>query len=101
MAVYVDSEHIEWRGRTWCHLVADSSGELHAFARRLGLRTAWFQSRSTYPHYDVTAAMQQRALRMGAVSADRRMIVECCRRMRAEMFATRRNEQSALAFAPD
>lgn len=85
MTVYVDSEYIPWQGKKWCHLVADSADELHAFASRLGLRRQWFQASSAYPHYDVTAAMQQKALRLGARSADRRTIVECGRRMREEL----------------
>ena len=85
MTVYVDSEHIQWRGRTWCHLVADSTAELHAFAQRLGLKAEWFQSQSVYPHYDVTSSMQQRALHLGAHLADRRTIVECGRRMRDQV----------------
>jgi hypothetical protein len=102
MAVYVDSEHIEWRGRTWCHLVADSLDELHAFAKRLGLETRWFQARGPYPHYDVTASMQRQALQMGALLADRRTVVECCRRMRAELRASgHESVQSVLVFAAD
>lgn len=93
MTVYVDSEHISWRGKTWCHLVASSTEELHTFAHRLGLHRSWFQSRSTYPHYDVTKRMQQRALKLGAVMANRRMIVECGRKMRAEMLAERQKSQ--------
>ena len=99
MAVYVDSEHIEWQGNTWCHLVADSAQELHAFARRLGLRRAWFQSESHYPHYDVTTSMQERALALGAVLADRHTIVSCGRKLRAELLEQRQSEQLVLALA--
>lgn len=101
MAVYVDSEHIRWRGRTWCHLVADSPAELHAFARQLGLKAQWFQSRSVYPHYDVTSTMRQRALRLGACPADRRTIVECARRMRDQLHEPRPNACSTLAMVTE
>jgi hypothetical protein len=60
MAVYVDDELIPWRGKLWCHLVADTLPELHAFARRLGLRQAWFQAKAAYPHYDVTVGCWRR-----------------------------------------
>ncbi len=43
--VYVDDEMIPWRGKLWCHLVADTLPELHAFAQKLGLRQAWFQAK--------------------------------------------------------
>ncbi|WP_122720738.1 DUF4031 domain-containing protein, partial [Pseudomonas viridiflava] len=79
MTVYVDEEGIRWRGREWCHLVADSLDELHAFAARLGLRRSWFQSKTYYPHYDVTMAVRTRALALGARNADRDQIVSCAR----------------------
>ncbi|WP_296276992.1 DUF4031 domain-containing protein [Pseudomonas sp. UBA7530] len=84
MAVYVDSEEIPWRGKLWCHLVADTLDELHDFAARLGLRRSWFQSRN-YPHYDVTISVRQRALSMGAIDADRETIVDRSRQMRLEL----------------
>jgi len=49
-----------------CHLTADDIDELHAFARRLGLKRAWFQPRSS-PHYDLTPKRRERALELGAV----------------------------------
>jgi hypothetical protein len=86
MAVYVDSEGIRWRGREWSHLVADSLDELHAFADRLGLQRRWFQSKTLYPHYDVTSTVRVRALALGAKGADRETIVSCAKQMRSEMI---------------
>ena len=72
MTVYVDNAfwlatvgHITAR---WCHLTADTAGELHAFARRLGLRPSWCQAsrRDKIVHYDVTEGMRKRAIAMGA-----------------------------------
>jgi hypothetical protein len=40
--------------------------ELHAFAERLGLRRAWFQS-ARVPHYDLTTRRHASALKAGAV----------------------------------
>lgn len=96
MAVYVDSESIPWRGRAWCHLVADTLEELHSFAKQLGLKRQWFQHRSFYPHYDVTMLVRQRALHLGAIDADRETIIQCCKQMRAEMIQL---AQSAAACA--
>lgn len=95
MAVYVDSEGVRWRGKNWCHLVADSMEELHEFAARLGLQRRWFQDKGRYPHYDVTMTVRDRALRMGAVDADRATLIACCKRVRADML--RRSAQMALA----
>lgn len=92
MAVYVDSEEILWRGKLWCHLAADNLDELHAFASKLGLRRGWFQSKG-YPHYDVTVSMRERALKMGAIDADRETIVNRCNQLRMEQ------RQQLLALA--
>lgn len=96
MAVYVDSEGIRWKGRTWCHLVADSLDELHSFAAQLGLQRKWFQSKSFYPHYDVTLSVRARAVQLGAIDADRKRIIGCCKQMRAEMLAQRTQQLSLM-----
>ena len=75
MAVYVD----DWRQRArigpvedrWSHLLADTDLELHDFAARLGLRRVWFQEHRRHPaldHYDVTDAVREDAIALGAVS---------------------------------
>lgn len=87
MAVYVDDERVPWRGKLWCHLVADSLGELHTFAASLGLKPAWFQAASVYPHYDVTLSVRERALVLGATLADRGTIVACAKRLKVELAA--------------
>jgi hypothetical protein len=86
MSCYVDKPEWEWRGEMWCHLVADSLPELHAFARQLGLRRSWFQAppQTRYPHYDITAAKRELALSLGALSADRRTLIEKARALKAE-----------------
>lgn len=58
----------------WSHLLTDQDDqtELHEFAARLGLRRSWFQHERKYPHapwrwhYDVTDAVRDRALALGA-----------------------------------
>lgn len=69
MAVYVDDAIWPWRGRRWCHLVADSEEELHAFGARLGLRRSWFQQRPGRPwqdHYDLHEVAREVAIALGA-----------------------------------
>lgn len=85
MAVYVDNARIEWRGRRWCHLVADSVEELHAFASLLGLRRSWFQRNASYPHYDVTVEYRQKALILGAIEGARLQIITCARQMKTQL----------------
>lgn len=76
MAVYVDSiksaaayRSQNWRFRSFCHMVADSEDELHAMAKRLGLRRDWFQPnvRPWLSHYDLTASKRVLAVKFGAI----------------------------------
>lgn len=85
MAVYVD--HLldwGWRLGRSCHLVADSEVELHAFARRLGLKRAWFQEppKASVPHYDLTARRRVAAITAGAIELDRASFVQKIREIR-------------------
>jgi hypothetical protein len=86
VTVYVDDAFVagDWGFFTGGgHLQADSVGELHAFADRLGLRRAWFQTRPARPehdHYDLTRAGRERAIALGAVDEPWR---EATRRRRA------------------
>jgi hypothetical protein len=70
MTVYVDDAMIRAKvgtlDRQWCHLMADTPEELHAFAAELGLKRSWFQDHQPYWHYDVTAGVRARALALGA-----------------------------------
>jgi hypothetical protein len=89
MAVYVDEAIWAWHGRKWCHLLADDIGELHRFARLLGLHRISYQGppKTTAPHYDITAFERDRAIRLGAVVCDRAAIVAVARRMRIRRAA--------------
>lgn len=87
MSVFIDPlmQH-GWRLGPSCHLWADTEAELHAFAARVGLRRAWFQSAPrpggwVFPHYDLTASRRRLAVRLGAVECDRREAVESWRRL--------------------
>ncbi len=50
------------------HLTTDGPiVQLHAFARGLGLKRAWYQDHHLAPHYDLTPARRARAVLLGAV----------------------------------
>ncbi|WBY04018.1 DUF4031 domain-containing protein [Ramlibacter tataouinensis] len=66
-------------------MVAESVEELHHFAGRLGLKREWFQHRTLYPHYDLTASVRRKALALGAVESDKRRVVECSKRLRQQL----------------
>lgn len=72
MAVYVDDmfypKRLQGRPAKWSHLLADTPGELRAFASGLGLQPQWIQHPGTYrEHFDVTATVRAQAIRAGAV----------------------------------
>jgi hypothetical protein len=67
----------------WCHLYADTEEELHAFARRIGMRRRWAQvSRRGIPHYDLTPGRRGHALILGAVPLTRREAFHLRQRLR-------------------
>lgn len=72
VAILVDPAVWPWRGRLWAHLVSDSSHEeLHDFAARLEIPRQAFQG----DHYDVPAALRERALVLGALPVPARELV--------------------------
>lgn len=68
MAIFIDHPRkYPWREGVWSHLWTDGPiEELHAFARRIGMKRSWFQDRPRWPHYDLTGHMPDRAIRAGA-----------------------------------
>jgi len=113
MTVYVDDAHIPATVRngparhtsTWCHLFADTPGELHAFAARLGLRRSWFQpgpargdgSPSPYWHYDLTAGKRRQALRLGARAVTWHQAIQIIRDRDAQAERTNLADQASHA----
>lgn len=71
MTLYVDYLQ-KYPTGLWCHLWADEPDELHAFARKIGLKREWAQvSRGTivkeFLHYDLRPSKRELAVRHGAV----------------------------------
>lgn len=81
MTVYVDQQRNKFRNMVMCHLLADSEEELHAFAKKIGMKREWFQPVST-PHYDLSLQRRALALKNGAVEIDARKTVEIIRKYR-------------------
>lgn len=68
MSVYVDQFPPGW-GK-WSgggHLLGSDIDELHALAKKIGLRRDWFQGNETFAHYDVTQGKRAQALAAGAI----------------------------------
>ena len=79
--VYIDDAEVSKYGRGWFHLTADSLVELHAFAAVIGLPARAFHRGARHPHYDVTAAQRQSALRSGARAVSPREVVRIARQV--------------------
>lgn len=83
MSVYVDRMAAKLGRLVLCHMLADTSEELHAMADRLELKRSWCQSPGTYrEHYDVSKAKRALAVRYGAVEVSRRELADLLQRKR-------------------
>lgn len=61
MSVYIDTPL-----NGWCHMKADTIGELHWFAQLIGLKTSWFQNKPGHSHYDLKKTKIKTAICYGA-----------------------------------
>ena len=70
MTVYVDEITLHPTRGEWCHMMADSDAELHAFAAKLGLSRGWVhhhKGRVDVLHYDLRPNTRALAIQRGAV----------------------------------
>lgn len=65
MPVYVDDARIPFRGRRWCHMVADTAEELHEAAEALGIGRERVQDKGRTLHYDLPDEWRERAIGLG------------------------------------
>lgn len=83
MAVYVDNYRARFGRMVMCHMLADTEGELHVMADRIGLRREWYQRDASTPHYDVSLSRRAEAVRLGAREVGRTELVAIIRAKRA------------------
>lgn len=66
MTVYVDDMYLypagQFRRMKMSHMIADTEGELHAMADKIGIARRWHQG----DHYDVCISKRHEALKHGA-----------------------------------
>ena len=68
MTVYVDDMRARFGRMIMCHMVADTSEELHAMAWCIGVQRKWCQYADTYKeHYDICLSRRQLAVAAGAM----------------------------------
>lgn len=75
----------ERNNHQWAHMMSDGDDdELHEFARRLGLKRAWFHRGD---HYDLTPRKRVMAVKFGAHEVDSHGLMEVIIRRRAYIAA--------------
>jgi hypothetical protein len=104
MTVYVDDAYIPARVRSgrlthdsrWCHLTADTTEELVAFAVSIGLQAKYLQYPGTWKeHFDVTEPKRKQAVAKGAVEVGYRdRIAEMGKRRMQELTDNQRNDDT-------
>lgn len=73
MAVYVDDMEAPYRGMVMCHMAADTTEELVAMARRIGVPPKWIQYPGTQrEHFDICRSKRKRAVLEGAIEVTQR-----------------------------
>jgi len=105
MSVYVDELFVaeaenphalkvgERNGHQWCHMWADTGGELHRMANDIGLLAEWFQNRNPdFPHYDLTPGMRAKAIVLGAKPRRLKDLIKD--RIRAQLQSREWNEEA-------
>jgi hypothetical protein len=98
MSVFVDDAAVPYRGKPRYHLAADSVQELHAFARRVGIKRCWFHRGARWAHYDITAKERDRALAAGADALTSRELVRRARALRTVTGSASDAGQGDLSF---
>lgn len=80
MPVYVDDMKARFGRMTMCHMIADSTTELLAMARIIGVNAKWIQDQGSYrEHFDVCMSKRKLAVAAGAKEITR---VELVRKLK-------------------
>ena len=85
MSVYVDRAKVPFKGQEWCHLMADTLEELHAFAQQMNIDARLFHHDASYPHYDITLEMRSMVIAHGAIDADRQTIIAVGKSLKVQL----------------
>lgn len=61
----------------WSHLVAETLPDLHAFARKIGVKRHLFENKrhKNKPHYDIKQSYFKKAIAAGAIVVESRIII--------------------------
>ena len=84
--VYVDDMEAAFGRMTMCHMIADTSEELHAMADKIGVARKWLQREgSPTEHYDIAQSKRALAVANGAKEITMREAGLICRAKRIAM----------------
>lgn len=85
MTVYVDDMRAKFGRMVMCHMIADTDGELHAMAARIGVARRWHQASppASTSHYDIALSKRAEAVAAGAVQITQRQTAAMAVRRRA------------------
>jgi len=75
VSVYVDHYFAQYGRMQMSHMIADTPGELHEMADRIGVQRKWFQKHASIPHYDVCKSKRELAIKLGTIPMERRDFV--------------------------
>jgi len=79
--VYLDAPAHRLGRMVMCHMIADTSEELHTMATRLGLKRRWCQEEgSPREHYDLCKEKRLLAISFGGLPVTRRRMGELIHR---------------------
>ena len=85
MTVYVDNEQMPYGRMKMCHMLADTTAELLAMADQIGVARKHLQYPGTpKEHFDICMTKRAAAIKLGAIDASRRQIVDLMRSKRAK-----------------
>ena len=87
--VYIDDARNNFGRMKMCHMIADTSQELHEVAGKIGVNLKWIQKQNTAKeHYDVCLSKKKIAMEYyGVKEVNQRELVEVIRRKRAALLS--------------
>jgi len=94
-APYKGAKEKGWVWKDACHMYADTVGQLHRMADKIGLKREWFQPLSV-PHYDLTKSKRKLAIQKGAKPISRRQEGEMVRAWRKKTNCPDADPESGL-----
>lgn len=97
MSVYVDNPKHNFGRMKMCHMVADTTEELLAMAKKVGVHARWVQAAGTAKeHFDVCKSARAEAVALGAVEVSGKFIVGLIRKRRFDYSKERNADKSKV-----